>query len=134
MKLYARINIFTQGLSFMTLKSDAKFEEKLTCGLENEIRNLAKFCWSTRTSQNWWNPFIESRKCKSLRLTEELRIMTRKHDPKFEGILELNEEFDEFWPEHSNVTKICTLMDSIWPKFFFYYFLFFSILNIYTVT
>ena len=27
----------------MTLKVDAKFEEKLTCGLENVIRNLANF-------------------------------------------------------------------------------------------
>ena len=27
----------------MTLESDAKFEEKLTCGLENNMRNLAKF-------------------------------------------------------------------------------------------
>ena len=25
----------------MTLKSDAKFEEKLTCGLKNHMRNLA---------------------------------------------------------------------------------------------
>ena len=24
----------------MTIKSDAKFEEKLTCGLENEMRNI----------------------------------------------------------------------------------------------
>ena len=43
LKLYARINIFTQELSFMTLKSDAKFQEKLTCGLENEMANLASF-------------------------------------------------------------------------------------------
>ena len=27
----------------MTLKSDAKFEERLTCGLENGMRNLANF-------------------------------------------------------------------------------------------
>ena len=27
----------------MTLKSDAKFEEKLTCGLENDMGNLANF-------------------------------------------------------------------------------------------
>ena len=27
----------------MTLKSHAKFEEKLTCGLENDMRNLANF-------------------------------------------------------------------------------------------
>ena len=27
----------------MTMKSDAKFEEKLTCGLQNDMRNLANF-------------------------------------------------------------------------------------------
>ena len=27
----------------MTLESDAKFEEKFTCGLENDTRNLANF-------------------------------------------------------------------------------------------
>ena len=27
----------------MTLRSDAKFKEKLTCGLENHMKNLAKF-------------------------------------------------------------------------------------------
>ena len=37
----------------MTLKSDAKFEEKLTCGLENEMKNLVNFCQSTQKSQNW---------------------------------------------------------------------------------
>ena len=33
----------TEELSCMILKSDAKFEEKLTCGLENDRRNLANF-------------------------------------------------------------------------------------------
>ena len=27
----------------MTLNSDAKFEEKLTCGLENDMRNMENF-------------------------------------------------------------------------------------------
>ena len=40
-------------LSFMTLRSDAKFEEKLTCCLENDMRNLANFHQSTRKCQNW---------------------------------------------------------------------------------
>ena len=35
------------------MKSDAKLEEKLTCGLENEMRNLVNFYQSTRKSQNW---------------------------------------------------------------------------------
>ena len=34
------------------LKSDAKFEEKLTCSLKNDTRNLANFHHSTK-SRNW---------------------------------------------------------------------------------
>ena len=37
----------------MTLECDAKFQEKLTRGLENDMRNLANFHQSTRNSQNW---------------------------------------------------------------------------------
>ena len=35
------------------LESDSKFEEKVTCGLENYMKNLADFHQSTRKSQNW---------------------------------------------------------------------------------
>ena len=37
----------------MTLKSNAKFEGKLTCGLKNDMRNLLNFHQSTRKCQNW---------------------------------------------------------------------------------
>ena len=33
----------------MTLKNDAKFEEKLSCGLKNDMRNLAKLKIATLT-------------------------------------------------------------------------------------
>ena len=36
----------------MTLKCVAKSEEKLPCGLENDMRNLVNFHQSTRKSQN----------------------------------------------------------------------------------
>ena len=36
----------------MTLESDAKFEEKLTCGLENNMKNLLNFHQSTWKFQN----------------------------------------------------------------------------------
>ena len=36
----------------MTLKSDAKFEEKMICGLENDMRSFVKYYQSTRKSQN----------------------------------------------------------------------------------
>ena len=38
----------------MTLKSDAKLEKKkLTCCLENDMRDFANFHQSTRKCQNW---------------------------------------------------------------------------------
>ena len=37
----------------MTLKSDAKFEEKLTCGLENDMKNLTNFHQNTWKCQKW---------------------------------------------------------------------------------
>ena len=37
----------------MTMKSDAKFEEKLTCALENDMKNLTNFYQSVQKSQNW---------------------------------------------------------------------------------
>ena len=37
----------------MTPKSDTKFEEKLACGSENDMRNFAHFHQSARKSQNW---------------------------------------------------------------------------------
>ena len=44
----------------MTLECDAKFEEKLTCDLENEMRNLANVHQSTPNSQNWDFHWIHS--------------------------------------------------------------------------
>ena len=27
------------------------------------------------------------------------------------------QDFDEFWPEHSKISKICTLIGCLWPKY-----------------
>ena len=43
----------TEGLSFLTLKSDANFEEELTSGLKNNMRNITNFHHNTLKSQNW---------------------------------------------------------------------------------
>ena len=37
----------------MALKTDAKFEGKLTCAFKNDMRNLENFHQSTRKTQNW---------------------------------------------------------------------------------
>ena len=56
----------------MTVKSHAKFEEKLTCGLENDMSNLVLS----------WDPFVQSKKYMSYKFTEELCVMKLKNDDK----------------------------------------------------
>ena len=58
----------TKKLYFMTLKSHAKFEEKLTCDLENDMRNLTNFHQNHFKKSKLvfsWDPFVQSRKCMS---------------------------------------------------------------------
>ena len=100
-------------LSFMTLKSDSKLVEKLTCGLENDIRNMAHFHPSTWKSENWNFDRIDltqSRKRMSLKFTEELCIMTMKNDAKHEERLTCHFKIDiiilnKFWSRHLIVSK-----------------------------
>ena len=71
----------------MKLKSDAKFEEKLTCCLEKWHEQFGKFSpehLRLPKLELWWDPFAQSRKCMSLKWTEELCVMTMKNDTKIE--------------------------------------------------
>ena len=86
----------------MTRKSDAKFEEKLTCGLGNDMRNMARFSLEHLKVSKlglWWDPFIQSRKSMSLKFTVELCAMTMKNDAKFE------EELTFFFKTDRNSTN-----------------------------
>ena len=42
----------------------------------------------------WWDPFSQSRKCMSLKFTEELCVMTMKNDGKFEEELTCHFKID----------------------------------------
>ena len=71
----------------MTLKSNAKYEEKLTCGFKKWHKEFGKFSPEhSKVSKLglWWGLFVQSRKCMSLKFTEELCVMTMKNDTKFE--------------------------------------------------
>ena len=64
-----------------------------------------------------WDPFIQSRKCMSLKFTEELCIMTIKNDAKFEEELTCRFKIDirnltNFDPSNQTFSKIFTLLDS----------------------
>ena len=78
----------------MTLKSDAKFEGKLTLGSKNDTQNLVNFNVSSGKSGNLhFNGLLLSiaQSLKSfkfssfnLKSSEELNLMTLKNDPIFE--------------------------------------------------
>ena len=87
--------------------------------------SLSKMTWGiweifTRALESleiwtWWDSFIQSRECMRLKFTGELFVMTMKKkickigrgiDLSFQN---WHEDFDEFWPEHSKISKICTL-------------------------
>ena len=101
----------------MALKGDAKFVEKLTCGLENDASNMVNFhqsTWKTSKLGLWWDPFIQSKKFMSLKFTDECVSWHWKmcHDNEdwcktWRGIdlsfQNCYEEFDKFWPDHSKI-------------------------------
>ena len=70
----------------MTLKSDAKFKEKLTCSSKYGIRNLLNFHPNTQKSENFFSmgSFVQSIQRLSYKNTEELSFMTLNSDAKFE--------------------------------------------------
>ena len=71
----------------MTLKSDAKFEEKLSLGSKNNMRNLVNLNASSGKSENLhFDVLLLSIAYKVLakKSAEEFSLMTLKSDPNFE--------------------------------------------------
>ena len=99
----------------MTLKSDAKFEEKLTLGSKNDIGNLVNFKASNGKSENLHFVVLLSILCFSQKNAEELCVVTLKNDAKFEEELTCALKNDmgnlvNFTGTLKNF-KICTLRD-----------------------
>ena len=70
----------------MTLKSGAKFKEKLTCGFKCDLRNFVYFHPITQKSEYFTSigSFCPKYLRFELKNTEELSFMTLKGDAKFE--------------------------------------------------
>ena len=69
----------------MILKLHAKFEEKLTCRLENNMRNLTNVHQNTWKFKNWtlMGSFCPKQKIHELKITKELCVMAPKNGQKF---------------------------------------------------
>ena len=80
----------------MTLKSNAKFEEKLNCCFENDMRIFANFHLSTRKCQNWNFEEILLPKVENVcfKFTVELCFMTMRNDTKIEEELTCRYKID----------------------------------------
>ena len=110
----------------MTLKKDEKFKKKLTCRFKIDVRNLANFYSSTQKFQKfslWWSacfwPKYIMFKLKKYRGvifpdTGEWCKISRGIDLPVEN---WHVKFNEFWPKHSKISKICPLMGCFWPKY-----------------
>ena len=103
----------------MTLKDDAEFKGKLTCGLKNDIRYLVNFRASSRKSENLhFDGLLLSKAYKVLdkKSREELCLMTLKSDAKFEEKLTLCSKNDMRNLANTDPTlqrlKICSLLGS----------------------
>ena len=68
----------------MTLKSDIKFKEKLTCGFKYDMRSLMNFHPTTLKMSFQWVLFVQSTQGLSYKNTKELSFMTLNSHAKFE--------------------------------------------------
>ena len=103
----------------MTLKSDAKFEEKLICCFRND-KNLVNFDLSTQNSQNFhFDCFllciacnVDLKKGRGIIFhdTDEWCKILRKTDLCFG---KWHEEYGKFWPEHLKVSKLGLWWDPV---------------------
>ena len=70
----------------MTLKGDAKFKEKLTCGFKYDMRNFVNFHPTTQKSKKFTSMgyFCPKYMRFELKNTEELSFITLNSDARFE--------------------------------------------------
>ena len=96
----------------------------MTCGLENDIRNMANFTRALESLKigilmGSFNPNLKKYELKIHRGVichdnEKLSKIWRGTDLSFQS---WHEEFDEFWPKQLKVSKIFILMGSFWAKY-----------------
>ena len=108
--------------------------------LERVMQNLKKnwlvvwkITWGiwqifTRALESWdsklgllWGTFVPSRKCMSLKFKGECHVLWQwrkmQNLKRSWPVQNWHEEFTKFWPEHSTISKTCTLTGCFWPKY-----------------
>ena len=108
------------------LSINVKSEGKLTFASKNDMRGLRNFHQSTWKSPNWDFDGILLSKVENAwaQNLQGRRVICHENKEwwKIRGGIDLSfqnwhEEFDKFWPKHSKISKICTLIGSFWSKY-----------------
>ena len=104
---------------------DAKSERKLTCAFKIDMRNLPTFHQST--FRGWkigalMGSFYAMKKMYEFKIHMGFMCHGNKEWRKNWKEIDLSvqnwhEGFHEFWPVHSKISKICTLMGCFWPNY-----------------
>ena len=73
-------------------------------------------------SRLWWDSFIQSQKIYVFRIYRGVILNDNEKRCKTGSGIVLSfqkwrEEFDEFWHKQAKISKICSLMDCLWPKY-----------------
>ena len=100
-------------------------KKKMTCAFKNDMRNLASFYQSMFESLKivtLMGSFYPKSKMYELKIYRGVLCHDNEKWCKIWRGIDLpvqnwHEEFAEFWPEHSKISKICTLMGFFWTKY-----------------
>ena len=109
----------------MAMNIDATFERKLTCAFKNDLRNLANFhqiIFKSVKIRTLMGSFYPRYKMYELKIYRGVFCLENEEWYKIWWDIDLSvqnshEEFDEFWPDHSKISKICTLMGFFQTKY-----------------
>ena len=89
-----------------------------------DMRNLANFHQSTWNSPNWDLDGILLSKNENVWLKIYRGVFCHDNERLckiwwgiYFSVSNWHKEFEEFWPEHSKISKICTLMGCFWPMY-----------------
>ena len=102
---------FDWSISCKVKKVWPKKKEKLTCGLENDMRNLAMFIRTLSKLVLSWYKMHELKLCRGFMCndTEEWWKIWRKIELLFQN---WHKEFGKFWLEHLSLENL-----QFWPKY-----------------
>ena len=104
------------------LESDAKFEEKVVWKMTWRIWQIFTRAHNSLKIGTFIGSFYPKYNMYELKIYKGVMCYDNEEWYKIWKGIDLSvqnwhEEFNKFWPEHSKISKICTLMCCSWPKY-----------------